>query len=183
MAIRYVVADAPMFAMHRELITAAADAGTVYSVKSVVDAVGFSCPRILYACGIVQPPMSKNGWIGTNDNRASFKVPDVRSEAEEDPPPPPPETVAGTQAEPFHCGTWLVVAPLCESSDSECVWADGANVEGTPERDEYAIVGILAASNVPLVTADAAIAIDVEPAVVKRPFASTVNVATLDAEP
>jgi hypothetical protein len=101
MAIRYVVADAPMFAMHRELITAAADAGTVYSVNSVVDAVGFSCPRILYACGIVQPPMSRNGWIGTNDNRASFKVPDVRSEADDD-PPPPPDTVAGTHAEPFH---------------------------------------------------------------------------------
>jgi hypothetical protein len=54
---------------------------------------------------------------------------------------------------------------------------------GRPLKDEYAIVGILAGSNVPLVTADAAIAIDVEPAVVRRPFASTVNVATLDADP
>jgi hypothetical protein len=63
------------------------------------------------------------------------------------------------------------------------VWLDGANVDGTPDRDEYAMVGILAESNVPLVTADAAIAIDVEPAAVRRPFASTVNVATVDAEP
>jgi hypothetical protein len=63
------------------------------------------------------------------------------------------------------------------------VWADGANVDGTPDRDEYAIVGILAASNVPLVTADAAIATEVLPAAVSLPFASTVNVATLDAEP
>jgi hypothetical protein len=42
MAIRYVVADAPMFAMVRELMTAVADAGTVYKLNSVVDAVGFN---------------------------------------------------------------------------------------------------------------------------------------------
>jgi hypothetical protein len=54
---------------------------------------------------------------------------------------------------------------------------------GRPLSDEYAIVGILADSKVPLVTADAAIAIDVEPAAVSLPFASTVNVATVDAEP
>ena len=136
--------------------------------------------------------MRRNGCSGTNDRRASFKVPDVKSAAfvVAD---PPPDTVAGTHAEPFHCGTWFVVAEdcvselsgwVCEAAAKSLVDAAAALPSvGVPLNDEYAMVGILAESNVPLVTADAAIATDVLPAAVRRPFASTVNVATVDAEP